>query len=89
MFKILNKMFGNPSVAIGIIVNCLLHLEISKTSEYDRVFELCSVVNKYKAILETVSSEAVNYIKYNSNVTAHCADPSSQGLRGEMVQHNG
>ena len=46
MFKILDRMFGDLDTSVSIIVNRLLHLKLSKTTDYDKIIELYLAFSK-------------------------------------------
>ena len=71
MFVILDQMYGDTATSVGIIVNKLLHLKLTKTTEYDKIIELTTTVDKYSSILNSLSPEAIRHVKYNTNLLAH------------------
>ena len=74
MMSILDQMYGDPATSVGIIVNKLLNLKLLKSTEYEKVIELATVVEKYSTILLRLSTDAIQHIKYNINLLAHLVE---------------
>jgi hypothetical protein len=71
MMVILDKIYGDLATSVSIIVNKLLSLRLKKTTDYDQVIELCAVINRYCVVLSSLSTDAANHVKYNTNLLAH------------------
>ena len=71
MLEILDKIYGDPATSVSIIVNKLLNLELKSSADYDQVLELCDVINRYCVVLASLSSDAANHVKYNTNLLSH------------------
>ena len=71
MFEVFNKIYGDPATSVSIIVNRLLNFRMQKTTDYDQVIELCDVVNRYCVLLASLSTDAANHVKYNTNLLSH------------------
>ena len=71
MMSILDKIFGDPATSVSIIVNKLLNLALKNAPEYDQVIELCDIINRHCVILASLSTDAANHVKYNTNLLSH------------------
>ena len=71
MLKLLDKTYGDPATSVSIIVNKLLNLVLKSITDYDQAPELSDVINRYCVVLASLSTEAANYVKYNTNLLSH------------------
>jgi hypothetical protein len=71
MMMILDKIYGDTATSVSIIVNKLLNLRLKSTTDYDQVVELCDVINRYSVVLVSLSTDAANHVKYNTNLLSH------------------
>ena len=71
MMVILDKIYVDPATSVSIIVNKLLNLSLKKAPEYDQVIELYDIINRNFVILASLSNDAANHMKYNTNLLSH------------------
>ena len=71
MLKLLDKIYGDPATSVSIIVNKLLNLGLKSITDYDQVLELSDVINRYCVVLASLSTDAANHVKYNTNLLSH------------------
>ena len=74
MFAKLDELYGDAATSVSILVNQLLHLKLTRTSDHEKVLEMCAAVNKTSVILGQLDSEAAYHVKYNTNILAHLID---------------
>ena len=74
MFKVLDEVYGDVATSISILVNRLLSLRLTKSTEYDKMLELCTMINANGVLLTQLSPEAANHVKYNTNILAHLVE---------------
>ena len=82
MFEILGKVYGNAETSVSLIVNKLLYLKLTKKMDYEKVLELCLVLNRQRALLRLLDGEAINHLRYNTNVVAHAYCPMNTKASG-------
>ena len=74
MFAILDELYGDAATSVSILVNKLLHLRLTKVTDYDKMLEMCAAVNKSNVILAQLDRDAAKHVRYNTNILAHLID---------------
>ena len=74
MINILDELYGDSATSVSILVNKLLHLRLTKVTDYDKMLEMCAAVNKNNVILAPLDRDAAKHVQYNTNILAHLID---------------
>ena len=88
MFVILNKIYGDPATSVRIIVNKLLQLKLGKTTDYDKMLELCDIVKLKCVVLSSLSTEATDHVKYNTSLFSNLIKLLPGDYLGKWYDHS-